>query len=60
MSVKGRLLKLEQLESCKQYKHPDHTSWVIEVVEKNEHGEIVVVGRHWHFKEDKQYGFKNQ
>ena len=53
MSVKARLLKLEQLESCKQYKRPDHTSWVIEVVEKNDHGEIVVVGRHWHFKEDK-------
>jgi hypothetical protein len=51
---------LVQLEERTTAKAVDNLTWVIEVVEKNEHGEIVVVGRHYHFKKDKQDGLKNQ
>tara|TARA_R110002124_G_scaffold278420_1_gene450342 strand:+ start:451 stop:624 length:174 start_codon:yes stop_codon:yes gene_type:complete len=57
MNIDKRLAKLEERKTAKAV---DNSAWVIEVVEKNDHGEIVVVGRHWHFKEDKQDGFKNQ
>lgn len=40
--------RLIELEKRRQYQAPDHTNWVIEVVEKNEDGDIVVVGRHYY------------
>jgi hypothetical protein len=46
--------RLAHLESRKQYKRPDHTNWLVEFVEKNQQGEIVVVGRHWYLADGKQ------
>jgi hypothetical protein len=56
MNIDKPLVQLEERTTAKAV---DNLTWVIEVVEKNDHGEIVVVGRHYHFKKDKQDGLKN-